>query len=82
MNTEFGRRALQHNQQKVLGQSRSIQGEWKNEDMWSNFPKHLLENKRDLEAMYVEPMPLKEVKDKKVQTDYYTRFLRKKFMLN
>ena len=24
VNTEFGRRALQHNQQKVLGQSRSI----------------------------------------------------------
>ena len=35
-----------------------------------------------MEAVYVEPMPLKEVKDKKVQTDYYTRFLRKKFMLN
>ena len=81
-NNSFGRKALKHNQHRVISSSKSVQGEWANTDMWDNFPKHLLENKQEREATWVEPKPLKEIKDKKRQSDYYTKFLRKKFMLN
>ena len=55
---------------------------WANNDEWNNYPKHMLETKRILPSEDVDLMPLKEIKDKKRKSDYYTRFLRKKFQLN
>ena len=65
VNSEFGRRALRHNHDPVISSTTSIQGIWENDDKWNNYPKHLLEKKVDIPACWVEPKPLKEIKDKK-----------------
>uniref|UniRef100_A0A7S3MX02 Large ribosomal subunit protein mL43 n=1 Tax=Strombidium inclinatum TaxID=197538 RepID=A0A7S3MX02_9SPIT len=83
-NEEFGRRPMDHNQHRVLGNpSIQIQGGWNtNEDRWQNYPKHLMEAKPSPPVSYFEPKPLKEVRDKKKNSDYFTKFMRKKFPLD
>ena len=39
----------------------------------------MLEVKSIYPTEEINPLPLKEVKDRKRKSDYYTRFLRKKF---
>ena len=78
VNDQFGRRPLKHSQNKVIGHTRSIQGGWKNDDMHSNYPKHLLEHQNKPDLYYVEPRPLKEVENRGIQEDYYTKWLRSK----
>ena len=82
VNQEFGRKPLRHNHNKVVSHTTSIQGQWENDDKWQNYPKHLLESRNTIPVQWVEPRPLKEIKNKKVKSDYYTKFLRRKFMLN
>ena len=82
LNQEFGRRPLAHNSKKVFNTTASIQGQWENDDKWNNYPKHLLENQVEILPEYIEPLPLKKVKDKLKVQDYYTRFMRKKTLMN
>ena len=50
--------------------------------MWNNYPKNLMENVEPIHKTWIEPKPLKEVKDRIARSDYYTRFMRKKFPLD
>ena len=65
----------------MISESASVQGAWENDDKWSNYPKHMLEKKNDIPVSWIQPKPLKEIKNKRYVSDYYTRFLRKRFML-
>ena len=65
VNSEFGRRPMRHNHNPVISSAASIQGLWDNDDKWNNYPKHLLEKKNEIPVSYVEPKPLKELKDRK-----------------
>ena len=42
----------------------------------------MLEKQHMYPDIVINPKPLKEIKDKKRTTDYYTRYLRKKFAIN
>ena len=67
---------------RVTNQVKSVQGGWQNNDMWSNYPKHLMEAKRDLEMTYFEPLPMAEVKERnrpRRKSDFYTKFAKKKY---
>ena len=45
VNKEFGRRPISHGGRKNLTREKvSIQGGWKN-DMWNQYPKHMMEPK-------------------------------------
>ena len=55
---------------------------WKDNDEWANYPKHMLEKKNELPYAVIDPKPMKEIIKNKKKTDYYTSFLRKKFMMN
>ena len=81
-NSDWGHKAIKHSQNKILGGSRSIQGEWKNDDEWENYPKHMLEKKHEIPFAIVDPLPMKEIIKGKKSPDYYTTFLRKKFAIN
>lgn len=39
----------------------------------------MLERKYEIPKIWVDPKPRKEIKEKKVTSDYFTRYLRKKF---
>ena len=42
----------------------------------------MLEKKNELPYAVIDPKPMKEIIKNKKKTDYYTSFLRKKFMMN
>lgn len=52
-NQAMGRKALNHNSIKVIGSKKSIQGMW-HENLWSQYPKHLLEKKSEQPSFTVE----------------------------
>ena len=78
-NREFGRYPVKHSRKKVISEITSVQGIWENDDKWNNYPKHMLEKKNDIPVSWVQPKPLKEIKNKRAKSDYYTAFLRKRF---
>ena len=73
---------MKHNSIKVIGDKKSIQGGWKNDDKWNNYPKHLIEVEHDFKEPIFKDYKRNSVKDERVQTDLQTRFLRKKALLN
>lgn len=52
-NESMGRSALKHNTPKVISSKKSIQGEWA-DNMWENYPKHLLETQREMPYAMIE----------------------------
>ena len=42
----------------------------------------MLETKREVPLQWIEPKPLKEIKDKKIAQHYLTSWMRKKYILN
>lgn len=77
-NNAIGRKALEHNSIKVMGAKKSIQGEWK-DNMWGQYPKHLLETKREIPYVEVENEQPVEIKEKKVRPHILTTYTKKKF---
>ena len=77
-NKAHGRKALQHNSVKVVGFKKSIQGQWR-DNMWNQYPKHMLETHRKIPSITVEPEEAIEIKDKKVRPHILTSYARKKF---
>lgn len=47
--------------------------------MWEQFPKHMLETKREIPVMDVEIDEATEIKQKKVRPHVLTQYARKKF---
>ena len=80
VNSEFGRRALQHNANKVVTERKSIQGAW-SENVWNQFPKHLIQAKRDIPSRIIEELPPRPKMDKKVRPHRQTAIARKKYVL-
>ena len=80
MNSEFGRRALKHNTDKVVTETKSIQGQW-TETTWGEKTKHMMENKRDIPFRILDPLPLRERKERKVRPHRHTAIARKKYLL-
>uniref|UniRef100_A0A7S3FXT2 Uncharacterized protein n=1 Tax=Strombidium rassoulzadegani TaxID=1082188 RepID=A0A7S3FXT2_9SPIT len=83
VNQEFGRYGMKHNQKRVIGAAKSLQGGWRNDDMWNNYPQHLQEAQREQTMTYFEPLPMKslEMKSKRRQPDYFTRMAKKRYPL-
>ena len=77
-NSSLGRMALKHNSIKVMGSRKSIQGEW-TDNLWEQYPKHQLEQQREIPHSIVESEALIEIKDKKVRPHILTQYARKKF---
>ena len=77
-NNAFGRKALHHNSIKVMGSKKSIQGQWQ-DNKWSQYPKHMLENKREVPYVEVEPEQPVEIKEKNVRPHVLTSYTKKKF---
>lgn len=80
VNGEFGRKPLKHNSIKVVTEHKSIQGVW-NETMWNQYPKHMLESKKEVIARMIEPVPLRPKLEKKVKPHRQTAIARKKYVL-
>ena len=66
VNQQFGRAAMKHNSIKVIGDKKSIQGGWKNDDKWNNYPKHLIEVERDWKEPIFNDYKRNPVKDERV----------------
>lgn len=49
--------------------------------MWEQFPKHLLETKREVPSIDVEIDEAIEIKQKKVRPHVLTQYARKKFQI-
>jgi hypothetical protein len=77
-NNAMGRAALKHNSIKVMSSKKSIQGEW-HDNLWEQYPKHLLEQQREIPSIEVEADKPIEIKDKKVKPHILTTYTRKKF---
>ena len=81
VNMEFGRRPVSHRGKKNLTEEKvSIQGGWKN-NMWNQFPKHMMEPKIVTEISPVEGKPDKPVMEKKVRVHGQTKEIRKKYAM-
>jgi hypothetical protein len=79
-NSTFGRKALLHSSKKVVSANKSIQGPWR-DNMWNNYPKHMLEHKRKIPYVEMPDVQLKEIKEKKIKYNFLTNYMRKKFFL-
>jgi hypothetical protein len=80
VNSEFGRRALKHNSEKVVTERKSIQGQW-TDTTWGFEAKHMMENKRDIPYRTIDPVPLREKMFKKERPHRLTAIARKKYVL-
>ena len=81
VNSEFGRRPQKHSGDKNLTNERtSIQGVWTN-TLWNQYPKHMLEVKREIPTSWVDPLPLREYKPLKQRPHIRTRVMRKQLVL-
>lgn len=77
-NNALGRSALQHNSNKVMTSKPSIQGEWR-DNLWQQYPKHMLETVKEIPYTIVEADEPNEIKVKKVKPHVLTTYLRRKF---
>ena len=80
VNNEFGKRPMKHNGMEVLTrtQNQSIQGQW-NDSMWNQYPKHLMEPKREIPMHMVPMKPDKPILEKQVRPHRNTKVIRKKY---
>ena len=72
---------MKHSTTRVISTVSSIQGQWVNDDRWNNFPKHILETNIEMPMSVINPKPLKEIKNNVLVSDYYTRYMRKKYQM-
>ena len=80
VNSEFGRRPLKHNSDKVVSETKSIQGQW-TETTWGHETKHMLENQREIPYRTMDAVPLREKMFKKHRPHRLTAIARKKYVL-
>jgi hypothetical protein len=75
---EFGRKPLRHNDGNVLMQeTKSVQGEWFN-NMWNQYPKHLMEPDIKIPVDEVFVKPSRRFQPKRYMPHHYTKLARKK----
>ena len=79
-NSALGRQALNHNSIKVMSSKKSIQGLW-HDNMWQQYPAHLLETQRKIPFAIVEAEQPIEIKEKKVRPHILTSHARKKYLI-
>lgn len=56
---------------------KSVQGYWK-DNMWNQYPKHLLEPKVEIEYTEPQPLPLRPYLEKKLKMNKHTQLARSK----
>ena len=61
----------------LLQETKSVQGFWR-DNMWQQYPKHLIEAKPEMELAPIEPLPLRPLLHKKVKMHKHTSVLRSK----
>jgi len=58
-----------------MQETKSVQGLWK-DNMWNQYPKHLMEARTELELTPIDPKPMRPLQHKKKITRSQTHLIR------